>query len=247
MSDNIRVEQLDGVCRITLDRVDKKNALTREMYKAIADALDAAAADDGIGCVLITGAGGCFSAGNDIADFRRVATPGQPRDSERVYLSLTTYAKPVVAAVDGLAVGIGTTMLLHCDLVYCSTAARFRMPFVDLGLVPELGSSLLVPQLAGRHKAAELLLLGDFFDAATALEIGLVGKVLPPEELAEAALAVSRRLAAKPRTALQLTKQLMRRDSAAIQQRTAEEMVLFRQQLASPETQDILAGVLKPR
>ena len=247
MSENIRVEHIDGVCRITLDRVAKKNALTRDMYKAIADALEAAATDEAVGCVLITGSGGVFSAGNDIGDFQK-AKDGpreQHPDSARIYGSLPTYPKPVVAAVDGLAIGIGTTLLLHCDLVYASTAARFRMPFVDLGLVPELGASLLVPAMAGRHKAAELILLGDFFDAATAEQIGLVNKVLPPEELGAHALAVAKRLAAKPRTALRLTKQLLRRGAEAVHEQIREEMVLFRQQLVSPETQAIMAGVLK--
>jgi enoyl-CoA hydratase/carnithine racemase len=247
MSENVRVAHEAGVCTITLDRAEKKNALTRDMYKAIADALEAAAKDDAIGCVLITGAGGVFSAGNDIADFRGAKDPNQPRDSSRIYGSLPTYPKPVVAAVDGLAIGIGCTILLHCDLVYCSTEARFRMPFVDLGLVPELGASLLVPQLAGRHKAAELLLLGDFFDAATAQEIGLVNKVFTPEALLGEAMAVAQRLAAKPRHSLRLTKQLMRGGADAVHKRIEEEMVLFRQLLASPETQAIMAGVLKPR
>ncbi len=247
MSENVRVELIDGVCRITLDRVEKKNALTRDMYKAIADALDSAATDDAVGCVLITGTGGVFSAGNDIGDFQKAKDEPQKQhsDSARIYGCLPTYPKPVVAAVDGLAIGIGTTLLLHCDMVYCSTAARFRMPFVDLGLVPELGASMLVPALAGRHKAAELILLGDFFDAATAEQIGLVNKVLPPEELGAYALSVCKRLAAKPRTSMRLTKGLLRRGAEAVHEQIAAEMVLFRQQLVSPEVQAIMAGVLK--
>ncbi len=247
MSENVHVELIDGVCRITLDRVAKKNALTRDMYKAIADALESAATDDAVGCVLITGSGGVFSAGNDIGDFQKAKDEPQKQhsDSARIYGCLPTYPKPVVAAVDGLAIGIGTTLLLHCDIVYCSTAARFRMPFVDLGLVPELGASMLVPALAGRHKAAELILLGDFFDSATAESIGLVNKVLPPEELGAYALAISKRLAAKPRTSMRLTKGLLRRGAEAVHEQIAAEMVLFRQQLVSPEVQAIMAGVLK--
>jgi enoyl-CoA hydratase/carnithine racemase len=251
MSENVRVSREAGVCTITLDRVEKKNALTRDMYRAVADALEGAAADEAIGCVLLAGAGGCFSAGNDIGDFRaRQQGPAEEKqhpDSARIYNSLPTYPKPIVAAVDGLAIGIGATILLHCDLVYASTNARFRMPFVDLGLVPELGASLLVPMLAGRHKAAELLLLGDFFDAATAQEIGLVNRVLTPEALMVEALAVAQRLAAKPRASLRLTKGLMRLGAEAVHNQIREEMVLFRRQLASPETQAIMAGVLKPR
>lgn len=245
MSDNILVSVEAGVCRVQMHRPEKKNALTRDMYAGIAAALDRAAEDPAIRCVLLTGTGESFTAGNDIGDFQRGGGPDQPRDSARVYLHLATYAKPVVAAVNGLAIGIGTTMLLHCDIVYAASTARFRMPFVDLGLVPELGSSLLVPQLAGRHKAAELLMLGDFFDAATAQEIGLVGKVLPPEQLEAEAMATAKRLAAKPPTALKQTKALMRRDSQAILDRIEDEMALFRQQLGSAETQAILANVLK--
>ena len=247
MSENVHVELIDGVCRITLDRVAKKNALTRDMYKAIADALDSAATDDAVGCVLITGTGGVFSAGNDIGDFQKAKDEPQKQhsDSARIYGCLPTYPKPVVAAVDGLAIGIGTTLLLHCDMVYASSAARFRMPFVDLGLVPELGASMLVPALAGRHKAAELILLGDFFDAPTAESIGLVNKVLPPEELGAYALGICKRLAAKPRTSMRLTKGLLRRGAEAVHEQIAAEMVLFRQQLVSPEVQAIMAGVLK--
>lgn len=247
MSEHVRVTREAGVCTITLERAEKKNALTRDMYKAIADALDSARDDDAIGCVLITGSGGVFSAGNDIGDFRK-AKDGpreQHPDSARIYTGLPTYPKPVVAAVDGLAIGIGCTILLHCDLVYASPAARFRMPFVDLGLVPELGASLLVPRLAGQHKAAELILLGDFFDAATAESIGLVNKVLPAEELGAHATAVARRLAAKPRTALRETKRLLRLGAEAVHDQIRAEMVVFRQLLVSPETQAIMAGVLK--
>ena len=247
MSENVRVDLVEGVCRITLDRVAKKNALTRDMYKAVADALESAATDDAVGCVLITGTGGVFSAGNDIGDFQKAKDEPQQQhsDSARIYGCLPTYPKPVVAAVDGLAIGIGTTLLLHCDIVYCSTAARFRMPFVDLGLVPELGASMLVPALAGRHKAAELILLGDFFDSATAEQIGLVNKVLPPEELGDYALSVCKRLAAKPRTSMRLTKGLLRRGAEAVHEQIAAEMVLFRQQLVSPDVQAIMVGVLK--
>jgi enoyl-CoA hydratase/carnithine racemase len=245
MSEHVRVGIEAGVCTITLDRPEKKNALTRGMYKAIADAIDAGATDPAVRCLLITGSGGVFSAGNDIADFRGAQSPDQPSDTARIYGALPAYPKPVVAAVDGLAVGIGTTLLLHCDLVYASTAARFRMPFVDIGLCPELGASLLVPALAGRHKAAELILLGDFFDAATAESIGLVNKVLPPEELLAHALAVAQRLAAKPQHSLRETKLLLRRGAEVVHEQIKVEMAEFRRLLATPETQAIMAGVLK--
>lgn len=247
MSEHIRVSQADGVCRIEMHRPEKRNALTRAMYAAMADALEAAAQDGAVGCVLLTGAGEAFTAGNDIGDFRsRERQEGKP-SANRVYELLVRYEKPVVAAVGGLAIGIGTTMLLHCDLVFAAEEARFRTPFVDLGLVPELGSSLLLPRLCGRHRAAELLLLGDFFDARTAAEIGLVNRVVPRAELEAVAMEAARRLAAKPAAALRLTKSLLRRDQDEIMARIEEERALFARQLASPETQAILAGVLKPK
>jgi enoyl-CoA hydratase/carnithine racemase len=246
MSDHILVSIEAGVCTIRMQRPEKKNALTQPMYRAMADALEAAATDDAVGAVLITGTEDCFTAGNDIGDFRARQQPLQESGTKRLYTALATYAKPVVASVGGLAIGIGTTMLLHCDLVYASSTARFRTPFVDLGLVPELGSSLLLPRLAGRHRAAELLLLADVFDAATAQEIGLVTRVCPPEALAETALTAARRLAAKPAQALRLTKALMRRDTEAVMAQIAEETRLFGEQLLSAETQAILAQVLKP-
>lgn len=247
MSEHIRVSTADGVCRIEMHRPEKKNALTRDMYAAMADALESAAHDDTVGCVLLTGAGDCFTAGNDIGDFRARGGETGPRTTNRLYGILVRYEKPVVAAVGGLAIGIGTTMLLHCDLVLAAEEARFRMPFVDLGLVPELACSLLLPRLCGRHKAAELLMLGDMFDARTAAGIGLVNRVLPRAELEAAAMETARRLAAKPRTAMRLTKALLRRDQAEIMERIEDELDLFAQLLRSPETQAILAGVLKPK
>ena len=248
MSEHMRITEAEGVLRIQFNRPEKKNALTRDMYAAFAGALERGKAEESIRCLLITGTADCFTAGNDIGDFQRRGSGPQeaPRTPEH-YITLATYPKPVVAAVGGLAVGIGTTMLLHCDLVYASTAARFRMPFVDLGLVPELGASLLVPMLAGRHKAAELLLLGDFFSAETAREIGLVNRICAPEALEEEAMAVARRLAAKPAASLRLTKGLLLRNSPALQERMQAEIELFRAQLATPETQAIMRGVLKPK
>ncbi len=248
MSENMLITVADGVLRIQFNRPEKKNALTRDMYAAFAGALERGKTDDGIRCLLITGTADCFTAGNDIGDFQRRGTGVQekPRTPDH-YITLAPNPQPVVAAVGGLAVGIGTTMLLHCDLVFASTAARFRMPIVDLNLVPELGASLLVPMLAGRHKAAELLLLGDFFGAETAREIGLVNRVCAPAELEAEAMGVAKRLAAKPPASLRLTKGLLLQNSPALMERMQAEIELFRAQLASPETQAILGGVLKPK
>lgn len=245
MSEHIRITAGEGVLRIAIQRPEKKNALTGAMYTAIADALDRGEEDAGVRCVLIEGTEDCFSAGNDIGDFRTRSADDGPAPTARVYTSLARYAKPVVASVGGLAIGIGTTLLLHCDLVYAAEEARFRTPFVDLGVVPELGSSLLLPRLAGRHRAAELLMLGDFFDAATAHEIGLVTRVLPRAEVAAAAFDVAKRLAAKPPEALRQTKALLRPDLEELMARIDLERRLFAERLASPETQAIMANVLK--
>lgn len=248
MSEHIRVAVADGICTVTIDRPEKKNSLTRAMYSGLADAIEMAAADESVRCLLLTGAGDVFCAGNDINEFRdRPAETGDTPPSRRFYFGLAKFRKPVVAAVPGLAIGIGCTMLLHADIVYAAPEARFRLPFVDLGVVPELGSSLLLPRLVGQHRAAELLMLGEFFDAATAREFGLVNRVLPLPELLPQAGATAAALARKPVQALRLTKSLLRQDMPPLLQRMEEERDLFARQLASPETQAIMAGVLKPR
>jgi len=247
MSEHVRVEIAEGVSTVTIDRPDKKNALTRAMYGALADAIDQAAADPAIRCLLLTGSGGVYCAGNDIADFRTRPEPDAPQHSKRFYFGLARLEKPVVAAVPGLAIGIGCTMLLHADLVYAAPEARFRLPFVDLGVVPELGSSLLVPWLCGKHRAAELMFLGEFFDAATARELGFVNRILPAEELLPNATATARALARKPAEALAATKRLLRPDMPKLLARMEEEREIFAERLASAETQAIMANVLKKR
>lgn len=248
MSEHIRVTVADGVCTVTIDRPEKKNSLTRAMYAALADAIEMATTDEAVRCLLLTGAGDVFCAGNDIGEFRnRPPETEGPPPSRRFYFGLAEFPKPVVAAVPGLAIGIGCTMLLHADIVYAAPEARFRLPFVDLGVVPELGSSLLLPRLVGQHRAAELLMLGEFFDAVTAQEFGLVNRVLPPPELLPHATATALALARKPVQAMRLTKSLLRQDMPPLLQRMEEERELFARQLASPETQAIMAGVLKPK
>lgn len=248
MLEHIRVAISDAVCTVTIDRQEKKNSLTRAMYSTLADAIEMAAKEEAVRCLLLTGAGDVFCAGNDIGEFRnRPPESDGPSPSRRFYFGLAEFAKPVVAAVPGLAIGIGCTMLLHADIVYAAPEARFRLPFVDLGVVPELGSSLLLPRLAGRHRAAELLMLGEFFDVTTAREIGMVNRVLPLPELLPAAVATAIALARKPPEALRLTKSLLRQDVPALLARMDEERALFAERLASPETQAIMAGVLKPK
>jgi len=239
MSEFVKVERDGAVLVVTLARAEKKNALTGAMYEALTAALAEAGADDAICVVLIEGSGGVFSAGNDIGDFLAFAMkPGaEMKDAPgvRFIYALAAFAKPLVAAVDGHAIGLGATLCLHCDLVYASPAARFHMPFVDLGLVPEAGSSLLVPQRLGRARASQYLLLGESFDAEAARADGLVNAVVDPASLHAHALAKAKALAAKPRQALLATRRLLRGDPAALTARMGEEVELFTAGLKSPE------------
>jgi enoyl-CoA hydratase/carnithine racemase len=247
MSEHIRVGVEDGVLTVAMARPEKRNALTQAMYAGLADAFERAASDPAIRCLLITGTEDVFCAGNDIADFRSRPAEDGTRPSRRFYTGLATSEKPVVAAVQGLAIGIGCTMLLHADIVYAAPEARFRLPFVDLGVVPELGSSLLVPRLVGRHRAAELMLLGEFFGAEAAREMGFVNRVLDRAELLPNATATAQALARKPQEALRATRRLLRGDPSALMARIEEERDIFAERLASAETQAIMAGVLKPK
>lgn len=248
MTQFIQVEHVDRVLVVRINRVEKKNALTREMYEALTTALEGAISDGGVRAVVITGGESCFTAGNDIGDF--IANPPVDEKSPvmRFLRSVSTFPKPLIAAVNGVAVGIGTTLLLHCDLVYAGEGARFSLPFVDLGLVAEGASSLLLPQLVGRRKASELLLLAEPFDAATALEMGLINRVLPPAEVEAFALAQAQKLAAKAPSALQLTKALiLRPQQDAIAEAIAVEAHHFAAQLRSPEAQEALQAFVEKR
>ena len=239
MSEFVKVERDGAVLVVTLARAEKKNALTGAMYEALTAALAEASADDAIGVVLIEGSGGVFSAGNDIGDFLAFAMKrgAEMKDAPgvRFIYALAAFAKPLVAAVDGHAIGLGATLCLHCDLVYASPAARFHMPFVDLGLVPEAGSSLLVPQRLGRARASQYLLLGESFDAEVARADGLVNTVVDAASLHAHALAKAKALAAKPRQARLATRRLLRGDPAALTARMGEEVDLFTAGLKSPE------------
>jgi enoyl-CoA hydratase/carnithine racemase len=235
----VDIEREGGVLVATLNRPDKKNALTGAMYRALREALVTASADEGIGAVLVTGAGGAFCAGNDIGDFlaeNRAQSEGARSGPGGEFIrTLARFDKPLVAAVEGAAVGVGTTMCLHCDLVYAAPSARFAMPFVNLGLVPEAGSSMLVPRRFGLGVASELLLLGEAIDATRAREIGLVAEVVVPEALKAHAFAKAKALAAKPRAALLATRKLMRGDAEALYAHMEEELVAFARALKSPE------------
>jgi enoyl-CoA hydratase/carnithine racemase len=250
MYENIRVGVADGVCTVTIARPEKKNSLTQAMYEGLANAIEMARSEHAVRCLLLTGTEDVFCAGNDIADFRAprpADSPEAPAPSRRFYVGLANCEKPIVAAVQGLAIGIGCTMLLHADIVYAAPEARFRLPFVDLGLVPELGSSMLIPWLVGKHRAAELLLLGDFFDAATAERLGFVNRILDRAEVLPQAEATARALARKPQEALRLTKELLRPNMPPLIARLEEERALIAERLRAPETQAIMANVLKPK
>ncbi len=237
-----------AVQRIQLNRPDKKNAITTAMYAALADAIVAADADRSVRVMLLHGAGDGFTAGNDLHDF--LANPPQTGDRPafRFLHAISHAAKPIVAAVHGVAIGIGTTMLGHCDLVYAAEGTRFHLPFVNLGLCPEGASSVLLPLTAGYQRAAELLMLAEPFDAAKARAIGLVTEVVPGSELLATAAAAAQRLAAKPPQSLRVTKQLLKRAlMPQIEAALAAELREFAARLASPEAKEAFAAFFEKR
>jgi enoyl-CoA hydratase/carnithine racemase len=244
----ILTSTLDGVTTITFNRPDKKNALTLAMYDAIVDALAAANADPAVRVVVLTGAGDAFTSGNDLIDFMQ-NPPDLTGESpvSRFLAAISSFPKILVAAVNGLGVGVGMTMLLHCDLVYAADTAKLSMPFTQLGLVPEAASSLLVPAMIGHRKAAELFLFGDAIDAAKAATLGFVNEVVPGPSLADHVAARARRLANAAPTALRLTKQLMKPYIADVAQRMRDEGALFGEQLRGPEFAEAVAAFFAKR
>jgi enoyl-CoA hydratase/carnithine racemase len=241
MTQGIELRRDGAVMAAALDRPEKKNAITGAMYEALIETFDAAERDPDVGAFVLSGNGADFTAGNDIGDFLALATgaagSGDMHDAPawRFISRLARFEKPLVAAVHGLAVGLGTTLCFHCDLVYASQDARFHMPFVNLGLVPEAGSSLLAPMRFGRAKASEFLLLAEPFDAETARELGLVNALVPESALLAHAMSKAAALAAKPRSALLTTRRLLRGDPAALKARMEEEIEAFAAALASGE------------
>ncbi|HEY8580071.1 MAG TPA: enoyl-CoA hydratase-related protein [Beijerinckiaceae bacterium] len=233
----------DGVLTVTFDRPEKKNALTGAMYEAIMAAMGAAEADDKIGAIVFAGAQGAFTAGNDIRDFVDAAE-ADDFPALRFVRRLATFPKPMVAAVEGVAVGVGVTMLLHCDLVYAAPDSMFLMPFVDLGVTPEAGATLLLPQRVGLAKATELLMLADPFDAREGERLGLVNAVVPTERLHARAHERARQLCAKPRSALLATRRLMRGEPDALLARIDAEAKAFVAGLRSAEAKQALAAFL---
>ena len=245
MNEEIECCERDGLMEITINRPDKKNALTAAMYRQMTAVLATCSARPDIGAVLFAGKGDAFCAGNDLKDFAQ-----GPQGGEAAFAfirAIAAFDKPIVAAVQGLAVGIGATMLFHCDLVYAAPDARFVMPFVNLGLVPEAGSSLLAPATLGHARAAAMLLLGEPMNAQAADSAGLLSAIVPTENLLDHARTKAAALLAKPPQAIAATRRLMRGDRTQILQRIDEEARLFREMLESAEAQEAFAAFFEKR
>lgn len=248
MSEQVVSRCRDGILAIEIRRPEKKNALTAAMYTALADALEGADADEAVRVVLIHGQREAFTAGNDLRDFLDDPPRGPDAPVFRFIHALRALEKPLVAAVNGVAVGVGTTLLLHCDLAYCGESCRFQLPFVNLGLCPEAASSLLLPRLAGHVRGAELLLLGEHFGAAKALEIGLVNEVLADDRVLARASERALQLARQPAAAVRLAKLLMKSADADLVRHTMNrEAVHFRERLESPEAKEAFAAFFEKR
>ncbi|UVE18677.1 enoyl-CoA hydratase-related protein [Pseudomonas sp. LS44] len=249
MNEHVLVDRAEGILTLRMNRLDKKNALTRDMYNGLAEALEQAQDDPAVRVVLIQGNEQCFSSGNDLSDFMQVATGNLDNSVLRFMYALFDFKKPVVAAVAGPAVGIGTTLLLHCDLVYVARDARMKMPFVNLGLCPEYGSSLILPRLVGQARATQLLMLGEEFSGEQAAAWGIANEALPDgaATLAKANEMARRFLALAP-SAVELSKRLMRAPGREELRRViAEEGELFGQRLRSPEAAEAMAAFMQRR
>jgi enoyl-CoA hydratase/carnithine racemase len=249
MSTDLEISVRDGVQTYRFTRPDKKNALLSAMYTEMRQAFDRGDADPAVVAHLFIGSGGVFSAGNDIGEFMARANGGSTLGGPVLeFIShLPRIAKPMIAAVDGLAVGIGTTRLFHCDLVYATPTASLRTPFLDLGLVPEAASSLLAPMRMGYARAFELLVLGEPFSAERAREAGIINAIVPADQLEATALAACAKLARKAPEALALSRRLLRGDPGAIVARTHEEAAIFGARLSSPEAREAFAAFMDKR
>jgi enoyl-CoA hydratase/carnithine racemase len=245
MTDLVATRLEGATLCVTLARPEKKNALTSSMYRALVAALAQASEDNAIGAVLLRGKDGVFTAGNDIGDFLEMAGRAEASPGTLFIKALATFEKPLIAAVEGPAIGIGTTLCFHCDLVYAAPTARFQMPFVDLGLVPEAASSLLAPLRFGHAKAAQFLMLAESFGAAAAHDLGLINEVIEAEALHAYALAKAQALAAKPRNALLATRRLLRGDPTQLVARIDEEMRLFGEAVRSTEARAAFTAFLQ--
>ena len=248
MTEMIKVEDLNRIRTITLNRPEKKNALTREMYDTLSLAIRTASGAGDVDVICITGSGDAFTSGNDLQDF--VALP--PPISRKVgpgglFAALNGSEKPVIAAVNGMAVGIGTTMLLHCDLVYATSSARFKLPFAGIGLVPEGGSTQLLPELIGHRRASEALLFGDWIDASAAKSWGILNDVFDEASFVAAVRERAERLAKLPRRLVRLTLALLKKPSSNLLERMDEELGLLSQQIGKPEANEAFTAMREKR
>lgn len=239
MTEHIIVEDEGFARTITMRRPEKKNALTQDMYVAMSDAIDSAQSDPAIRCLVLTGGSGVFTAGNDISDFLQAATAGhdvaRPRDAEIFLRSLVNNTKPVVAAVDGVAIGVGTTMVFHCDYVIASTTTTFSSPFIQYGLAPEGASSLLLPWMVGHQRAFSMLVMGRSINAQDACEAGFVNAVVPPGEAVLEARKVAREISDLPAEAVAMSRKLLRLPTGDLARQIEREDRFFSERMRSPE------------
>jgi len=249
LSDHINIETTDSVLTIGINRPEKKNALNGAMYFAVRDALVAGHDDQNVRAVIIYGLGGDFTAGNDLKEFLEFSSTDQETFPAKEFLDvLIPYSKPVIAAVDGLAVGIGATMTIHCDLVYASEEARFQMPFVNLGLNPEAGSSYALPQLIGYHNAAEIILLGGMVTAKRAYDMGFVNAVVKQSELMDTAMTAAQRITELPPGPIRLAKSMMKKHfNDKIMETNEHEFNSFLDGLSSPEAGEAVRAFMEKR
>jgi len=247
MSQDITKALNDRVVTITISRPKKKNALTLDMYTKLTEFINDACSSSEVKIIRLKGSEDSFTSGNDLNDFLNNPPNDENSPVFQFMKSLSSAEKPVVAEVNGLAIGIGTTLLLHCDLVYSSIDSRFQLPFINLGLVPEFASSLMLPLLSGHQKAAELLMIGDQFDAKTAKEIGLINNYFPANKLSKRVNEVIENLASKPPIALRETKRLLKSNNALINKVIENEGKVFRDQLLGPEVKEAITAFFEKR
>jgi enoyl-CoA hydratase/carnithine racemase len=248
MTDQIVTSVNDGIFQIRINRPEKKNALTQDMYAALATALSQADANAAVRVITLTGSGDSFTSGNDVADFlKRDTSSSDERPVGTFLATIASTSKPLIAGVNGMAIGIGVTLLLHCDLVYAAEGATFQMPFTNLGVVPEAASSQLLPQMLGYHRAAELMLFGERIDARRALEIGLINAVCAAPELPALLSSRAAAIAAKPGPSILATKALLRRAPDSTLARMSIENTEFARLLQTPEARTIMQAFLDRR
>lgn len=247
MAQDVEIIRQDHLVQIRLNRPSKKNALSNAMYAAMAEAVENAENDLSIRAILFLGSGGCFTSGNDLADFRKTPPRDKAAPVYRFILALTRSTVPMIVAVDGLAIGIGTTMLLHCDMAFATARARFQLPFVNLGLLPEAGSTYLLPKLLGHTKAAELILTCRPFDGEEALDLGLINRVCEAPELEDIALRAAREIALKPPKVLRRAKALLKHDRLEVERQVHAEILEFSECLSSEETHEALNAFAEKR